>query len=185
MRPLAAVGIEQWDRLRLVPGSTPELRTSRAPREQCSWGTTPIANKVVGRLGAWVRIGEGRGGKRLDFVCSRVPTTAPTTALTTLNGPPAVYVSVVSVTLTLVSGHVVVSGLVWGVRGVFGEFSTHSSDRILASIWFDSGYLYRFRPLPFPHSPAGIPTHTRTPPNPACGFCRLSPGELSAESIDL
>ena len=111
-----------------------------------------------------------------------VLTTAPTTALTT--APPAVYVSVLSVTLTLVSGHVVVSGLVWGVRGVFGEFSTHSSDRILASIWFDSGYLYRFRPLPFPHSP-GIPTHTRTPPNPACGFCRLSPGELSAESLDL
>ena len=82
-----------------------------------------------------------------------VLTTAPTTALTT--APPAVYVSVLSVTLTLVSGHVVVSGLVWGVRGVFGEFSTHSSDRISVN-------LVRLRFRSFPHSP-GIPTHTPEP----------------------
>ena len=153
-----------------MPGSTPELRTSRAPREQCSWGTTPIANKVVGRLGAWVRIGEGRGGKRLDFVCSRVPTVysvltmAPTTALTT--APRCQYVSVVSVTLTLVSGHVVVSGLVWGVRGVFGEFSTHSSDRIsvrLNPLALQSGSTQVSSLSPDPRDPHTKPEPRRTP----------------------
>ena len=86
-----------------------------------------------------------------------VLTTAPTTALTT--APPAVYVSVLSVTLTLVSGHVVVSGLVWGVRGVFGEFSTQNSDQILASIWFDSGFV----PFPIPPGSPHTPEPRRTP----------------------